>query len=69
MAKMANFFMANFAFLLTIFAIFRHEKLIFKGKYWQNLNIKSLKLYQWALKMDLDMFQLICSQLGQFYEN
>ena len=29
----------------------------------------TLKRYQWALKIDLDMFQLICSQLGQFYEN
>ena len=37
--------------------------------HWQNLGIKSQKLYQWALINDLDVFQLICSRLKQFTKN
>ena len=56
-------------FSLTTFAIFCHDKFIFKGTRLAKFELKWLKLFQWALKIELNMFQLICSQLGQFYEN
>ena len=39
-------FYGEFGFSLEIFAIFRHEKLIFQGADWKNLRIKSQKLHE-----------------------
>ena len=39
-----------------------------KSANWQYLGIKSQKIDHWALIIDLDLIQLICSRLRQFYD-